>query len=79
MKMTMKHRTRIVPAGEFKAHCLALLDEVEATGQAIVVSKRGRPVARVVPIVDEVPDLRGSVVVQNDLLSPIDEDWDALR
>lgn len=39
---------RSVPAGEFKAKCLAILDEVNATGEPVLVTKRGKPVARVV-------------------------------
>jgi prevent-host-death family protein len=40
---------RVVSATEFKAKCLALLDEVEKSGGTITVTKRGRPVATVVP------------------------------
>lgn len=43
---------RSVMASEFKQRCLALLDEVERTGVPLVVTKRGRAVARVVAIVD---------------------------
>ncbi len=68
---------RRIPAGEFKAHCLALLDEVASTRRGIVVTKRGRPVARVVPIEDTPADLTGSVLFERDLVSPIDEEWDA--
>jgi prevent-host-death family protein len=39
---------REVKAGEFKAKCLALLDEVAATGEPIVITKRGKPVARLI-------------------------------
>ncbi|MEX1104116.1 MAG: type II toxin-antitoxin system Phd/YefM family antitoxin, partial [Dehalococcoidia bacterium] len=42
--------TRTMPAGEFKAKCLALLDEVAETGEELVVTKRGKPVARVAPL-----------------------------
>jgi len=38
---------RKMAAGEFKAKCLAVLDEVNATGEAVIVTKRGKPVARV--------------------------------
>ncbi len=38
-----------VPAGEFKARCLSLMDEIQATGEPIVITKRGRPVVKVVP------------------------------
>jgi prevent-host-death family protein len=76
--MTMNTIVRSLPAGEFKAHCLALLDEVAATGQALTVTKRGRPVARLVPI--EVPrPLLGSVQRQTNLVSPINITWDAER
>lgn len=54
-----------VPAGQFKARCLALLDEVAATGRAIVVTKHGRPVARVVPL-DPPAALAGSVTLLAD-------------
>ena len=68
---------RRIPAGRFKARCLALLDEVEATGRALVVTKRGRPVARVTPLSEGAPDLRGSVIAQGDLVTPLDEEWES--
>lgn len=40
---------RSIRASEFKAKCLAILDEVERTGEAVTILKRGRPVARLVP------------------------------
>ena len=42
--------SRTVPAGEFKARCLKLMDEVNETGATIVITKRGRPVSRLVPV-----------------------------
>jgi len=69
-------------ASQFKSKCLALLDEVASTGIAVVVTKRGHPVAQLVPLDDEVPrSLLGSVSYQNesDLLAPIEEEWDADR
>jgi prevent-host-death family protein len=79
--MTMVMKTRQINAARFKAECLALLDEVAATGQPIEVTKRGKPVARVVPL-EEPPSLIGSVkilVSEDELLAPIDEVWDAER
>jgi prevent-host-death family protein len=70
---------RIVTASRFKAHCLALLDEVSATGEEIVVTKRGRAVARVVAAV-EPSSLLGSVtfnVDDEELTRPLGERWDA--
>lgn len=43
---------KVVAAGAFKQGCLALIDEVAASGREIVVTKRGKPVARLVPIED---------------------------
>jgi antitoxin (DNA-binding transcriptional repressor) of toxin-antitoxin stability system len=43
-------RTRVVNATEFKAKCLALLDEIGHQGGTIVVTKRGRPMATVRPV-----------------------------
>ena len=68
-----------ITATQFKARCLALLDEVAAGGGELVVTKRGKPVARVVPV-DETPSLRGSVtylVGDEELVAPIGDAWDA--
>lgn len=46
-------KARSIPAGEFKQGCLAILDEVARTHRSVVVTKRGKPVARVVPIVED--------------------------
>ena len=73
-------KKRYVPAGQFKAQCLALLDEVASTGRGLVVTKRGRPVAEVVAYERPRP-LEGSVkilVSEDELLAPV-ADWDADR
>jgi prevent-host-death family protein len=70
-----------ISASRFKARCLALLDEVAATGEQIEITKRGRAVARLVPA-EEPPSLVGSVefLVDDDrLIAPIDIDWAAGR
>jgi prevent-host-death family protein len=56
----MSHREREISATQFKARCLRLLDEVAETGEALIVTKHGRPVARVEPP-PRPDDLRGSV------------------
>jgi prevent-host-death family protein len=43
-------KTRVLSATEFKAKCLALLDQVEQTGASLTITKRGRPVAEVRPV-----------------------------
>lgn len=79
--MTMVMSTRMVSASQFKAKCLAMLDDVAATGDEIVVTKRGRAVARVSPAT-EPESLRGSVtfnVTDEELITPIAVEWDAAR
>jgi prevent-host-death family protein len=70
-----------VAAADFKARCLALLDDVDRDGRELVVTKRGRPVARVVPM--QAPaSLLASVrqlISDEELIAPVDEDWDAER
>ncbi len=79
--MTMVMSTRTVSASQFKAQCLAMLDEVAATGEEIVITKRGRAVAKVSAA--KAPEsLRGSVtfnVSDDELIQPIDVEWDATR
>ena len=70
--------SRIIPAGRFKAQCLALLDEVARTGVDLIVTKRGKPVARVTPV-EPPPSLQGSVrfnVSEDELIAPLGEPWD---
>jgi prevent-host-death family protein len=74
--MTMVKTIKTIPAGEFKARCLALLDLVSETGEELIVTKRGKPVARLLPA-EAPPGLRGRVVWESDLISPIGEAWSA--
>jgi prevent-host-death family protein len=70
-----------IAAGKFKAQCLALLDQVAREHQTILVTKRGKPVARVVPVtegeVDPRERLRGSVLRERDIVSPVGVAWEA--
>ncbi|RJP37680.1 MAG: type II toxin-antitoxin system Phd/YefM family antitoxin [Phycisphaerales bacterium] len=64
-----------ISASEFKAHCLALLDEVARTGEPLQVLKRGKPVARVIQAVAceaSCPQdtLRGTVRILRDIVPP---------
>jgi prevent-host-death family protein len=77
--MTMVMKT--ISASEFKAKSLALLDEVAETGETIVVTKRGKPVAQVGPV-EQPPSLRGSMkqlVSDEEFIKPIDVEWDVLK
>jgi prevent-host-death family protein len=70
-----------IAAGEFKAKCLHLLDEVQQSRKEIVITKRGRAVARLVPVDEKVPSvfgrMKGSGIILGDIISPIDEKWEA--
>jgi prevent-host-death family protein len=71
-----------VAAGEFKAKCLQLLDEVAETREALVITKFGKPVARLVPMPPAASlrgALKGSVVREDDIVSPLDNEWEATR
>lgn len=73
-----------IPAGQFKAHCLRLIDDVARTHATLVVTKRGHPVVKVIPAEDAAPPpvfgcMKGTIVITGDLIPPIEENWDAER
>jgi prevent-host-death family protein len=72
-----------VPAGEFKARCLKLMDLVHDTHEEITITKFGKPVARLVPIDKSgqaskplFGSLKGTVIERGDIVAPIGEAWD---
>jgi prevent-host-death family protein len=84
MTMVTNDAGTSIPAGRFKAQCLALMDEVNRTRRPITITKRGKPVARLVPLTDEKPRalfgwLAGHVVEEGDIVSPVDEPWESER
>lgn len=81
---------RQVAAAEFKAKCLALIDEVNRTGREIVITKRGKPSAKLVPCPPMekkkpfIGRLEGIIEIigdPDDLIKPVfdEEDWDMLK
>ena len=70
-----------IPAGEFKAKCLKLLDEVQQYHRELIITKRGKPVARVLPLAPEIPDIfgrmRGTGEILGDIVSSTGEVWNA--
>jgi len=74
---------RTMAAGSFKAQCLAVMDEVQAKRETVVITKHGRPVAKLVPAdndTDEIYNfLHGKGAVMGDIISPAIEDWGKLR
>ncbi len=61
-------------AGAFKANCLAVMDEVQAKRVTVVITKHGKPVAKLVPVDAQTDDLfdsfRGKVTIVGDIVSP---------
>jgi prevent-host-death family protein len=67
-------KIRTMPAGEFKSKCLAVMDEVQTKRQSVVITKRGKPVAKLVPV-DSAADnfydsMKGKVEILGDIVSP---------
>lgn len=75
---------KMMPAGKFKAQCLALLDEVETKRECVTVTKNGRPVAKMVPLDLEEDPLNAFFIggeVLGDIMSPTVplEDYEAMK
>jgi prevent-host-death family protein len=72
-------------AGEFKTRCLKVMDQVQKTREPLVITKRGKPVAKLVPADKAGNDifgcLKGVVKIVGDIESPLvpPEDWEALQ
>ncbi len=74
--------TTTIAAGEFKAKCLKLLDEVAEKRETLVITKHGKPVAELRPIAEQgdiVGSMKGSVTILGDIISPLDVEWDAMK
>jgi len=71
-----------IGAGDFKAKCLQLIDDVAEHRSSLIITKRGKPLAKLIPVPPE-PSLfgalQGSVLAEADIISPIDNDWAAAR
>ena len=75
-----------LPAGQFKARCLQLMDEVSEQGTIITITKHGRPVARLVPTVQPALSpaelygaMAGMATLTGDPEAPVDEAWEVDR
>lgn len=69
-----------IAAGKFKAQCLAIMDEVQAKRETVVITKRGKPIAKLSPVEKETDDIfgfmKGKGAITGDIVSPLPpEDW----
>ena len=70
-----------IGAGQFKAQCLQLMDQVQQSRKEIVITKHGKPVAKLVPVEESAAQsvfgyLQGTVEIVGDIVSPLEEDWE---
>lgn len=75
---------QVVKASEFKAKCLALMDQVAATGEPVLVTKNGKPVAELHACAGARPKSpfglhKATTTIAGDILTPLDVEWEALR
>jgi len=77
--MSMKQ----IPAGVFKARCLAVMKKVQMTGEPVIVTKRGAPVVKVVAVESEKNDIYGFMAgktkIVGDIESPIPVEWEVTK
>ncbi len=69
-----------IAAGEFKAKCLKLMDEVQKHREGIIITKYGKPIARLTTIEETTPEpvfgfLKNTLSITGDIVAPIDEKW----
>ncbi|PYX85140.1 MAG: type II toxin-antitoxin system prevent-host-death family antitoxin [Acidobacteria bacterium] len=76
---------KTMAAGSFKVRCLAVMDEVQAKRETVVITKRGKPVVKLVPADEDTDDiynfLAGKGAIVGDVVSPAisPEDWGELK
>ncbi len=76
---------KTMAAGEFKAKCLKVMDRVQKTREPVVITKRGKPVVKLIPAEKRTDDifgcLKGIMKITGDIESPVVplEDWEALK
>jgi len=76
--------SKIMKVSEFKTKCLGLVDEVAHGGEAVIITKHGKPVARLVPMMPAKPLLgamKGQIKILGDIIAPASdpEDWEVLQ
>lgn len=79
MSTPVKSEARTIPAGEFKAKCLQLMDEVKARKLQLIVTKRGEPVVQIGPAVEEQRPFRSIVGRSPAIKIPDPAEWIRLK
>jgi prevent-host-death family protein len=70
-----------ISAGLFKSKCLKLMDDVNEKHISIIITKRGKAIAQLVPLEEKSMNffgcMEGTVTINGDIVAPIDEQWEA--
>ena len=72
----------VIKASEFKAKCLKLMDAISETGDELIITKNGKPVARLVPYVKPMSLFglfKDDIRIVGDIMEPLDVEWEALK
>jgi prevent-host-death family protein len=67
---------------KFKATCLSILDDVQKQKKRVIITKRGKPIAEVIPYlkIDRKISLKDTMTFMGDIVSPVaEEDWEVLK
>jgi prevent-host-death family protein len=85
MTMVKSKRLKTIPAGVFKAKCLAIMDDVQAKSQPVIITKHGKPVVKLVPVTEGRDDifgfLKGPATIVGDMVRPVipEDEWEILK
>jgi len=76
---------KTIAAGVFKTNCLALMDEIQAKREPVIITKRGKPVVKIVPVKEDEDEifgfLKGKLTILGDVVGPVVPlaEWDRLK
>jgi len=85
MTIVRSKRPKTIPAGVFKSQCLAIMDEVQAKSQPVIITKHGKPVVKLVPVTQERDDIFGFMAwkgtIVGDIVGPVfsEDEWQMLK
>lgn len=73
---------RLIQAGKFKAQCLKIMDDVQKKKYSLIITKRNKPIAKLVPLEEEKSSklfgkMKGTAHIKGDIIQSIGEEWDA--
>jgi|SRR3954454_23626021 len=78
---SIRVKTKTMPAGLFKSKCLAVMDEVQTKCETVIITKHGKPVAKLVPVDSDRDDfygsMQGKITIVGDIVGPVipEEQW----